>query len=530
MRIFYKLLFCCCALFLFLRTGLSQKTSSAISISVKFTQDITNDTVILDVWTHFFAQPDNEPHNRYYAKRNNDVLKFPSVTADDLRIICVSFKDQNKNNRTTQVLSYFVAEPGDDLLIEIGDPNTSGVTNSVANQSSFSLLSDRSLVFTGKGVLKYELQYELRRQRHRLNDSLLLEGKKVVGSKFWKDSTDYVKGYASIPRVTQFTMRGLRHTDSIGVSVLTKNRNKLSKNVFNVLYLDILGENAVNVHRSYLYSYASIDKYISPKSKDSLRTLMRTVYRVEKAKIMYPIEKKSIVLSLPYINFLITDALIESHYRYNDALLFLANEYSGELKDQLITSFFTKYFTKVSKGSEELNKFQSLVKTEYCRLQLDNLADRQSVGKQAYNFSLLDQDNNKISLSDFKGKVVFLDFWFTGCGGCVEYFSNNVRYAEEYFKHDSDIVFITINTDDQKESWIKSLNSGIYTSSRAINLNTGTESSKAQVLINYAVTFAPRPIIIGKTGTIFSNSNYELRDRENGAVLIETIKKALTEK
>ncbi len=34
------------------------------------------------------------------------------------------------------------------------------------------------------------------------------------------------------------------------------------------------------------------------------------------------------------------------------------------------------------------------------------------------DFSLLDLNGNKVSLSDFKGKIVFLNFWTTWCPGC----------------------------------------------------------------------------------------------------------------
>ena len=39
--------------------------------------------------------------------------------------------------------------------------------------------------------------------------------------------------------------------------------------------------------------------------------------------------------------------------------------------------------------------------------------------KSAPAFELVSQDGKKMHLSDYRGKVVLLNFWATDCGGCV---------------------------------------------------------------------------------------------------------------
>ncbi|WP_242839289.1 cytochrome c biogenesis protein/redoxin [Oribacterium sp. P6A1] len=63
----------------------------------------------------------------------------------------------------------------------------------------------------------------------------------------------------------------------------------------------------------------------------------------------------------------------------------------------------------------------------------------------AFDFTLKDQHGNTHTLSDYKGKIVFLNFWATWCPPCKEELPYIQELFEEYSeKTDSDIVFLTI--------------------------------------------------------------------------------------
>ena len=69
--------------------------------------------------------------------------------------------------------------------------------------------------------------------------------------------------------------------------------------------------------------------------------------------------------------------------------------------------------------------------------------------KPVIEFSSMDMNGNRISVSDFKGKVVVLKFWFVGCKPCIIEFPELNELVEEY--ESKDVVFLGI-TFDPKEN------------------------------------------------------------------------------
>ncbi len=66
------------------------------------------------------------------------------------------------------------------------------------------------------------------------------------------------------------------------------------------------------------------------------------------------------------------------------------------------------------------------------------------------NVTFLNNQNQTISLSSLKGKVVFINFWATWCAPCLAEMPNlNELYHQ--FKDNTHIVFITVEMDGNKE-------------------------------------------------------------------------------
>ena len=65
------------------------------------------------------------------------------------------------------------------------------------------------------------------------------------------------------------------------------------------------------------------------------------------------------------------------------------------------------------------------------------------------NFTLKDMDGNDVDLSQFKGKIVLLNFWATWCGPCKIEIPGFVELQDEY--RDDGFVMLGLSVDDTTE-------------------------------------------------------------------------------
>ena len=74
-------------------------------------------------------------------------------------------------------------------------------------------------------------------------------------------------------------------------------------------------------------------------------------------------------------------------------------------------------------------------------------------GDQAPTFKYLDINGKEVSLSDLKGKYVYIDIWATWCGPCT----GELPHLKELEKkmHGKKIVFVSISCDKDKAAWEK---------------------------------------------------------------------------
>jgi len=114
------------------------------------------------------------------------------------------------------------------------------------------------------------------------------------------------------------------------------------------------------------------------------------------------------------------------------------------------------------------------------------------VGKKAINFEVELLTGEKVKLSDYSGKAVFLNFWATWCGPCVGELPDIEKIKNEYGDR---LVVLAINGGELKEDVKKFIDLKGYT------FNVGVDES-GSILNTYDSMFIPLSIFIDENGII----------------------------
>lgn len=125
-------------------------------------------------------------------------------------------------------------------------------------------------------------------------------------------------------------------------------------------------------------------------------------------------------------------------------------------------------------------------------------------GEMAYDFTAERVDGSKISLSDYRGKTVFIDNWASWCGPCIAARPQLKKMADR-FKERDDIVLLFISLDAKKTDWtdfLKNEESLVdYQSELFIKKGMSTDYGK-----NYNIKFIPKYMLIDKEGLVVDSN------------------------
>lgn len=112
----------------------------------------------------------------------------------------------------------------------------------------------------------------------------------------------------------------------------------------------------------------------------------------------------------------------------------------------------------------------------------------------APDFTLPDTEGKSVSLSDFKGKWVVIDFWGSWCGWCIKGFP---ALKKAYTEADGKFVVIGVDCRDSEEAWRAAIAKYELPWINLYNANT-----EGGVLADYMVTGFPTKAIVSPDGKL----------------------------
>ncbi|QNU67219.1 TlpA family protein disulfide reductase [Ruminiclostridium herbifermentans] len=120
----------------------------------------------------------------------------------------------------------------------------------------------------------------------------------------------------------------------------------------------------------------------------------------------------------------------------------------------------------------------------------------QNANPVAPDFTLKDLDGNDVKLSDFKGKIVILNFWAVWCKYCLLEMPDFNELNNELGK-ENDVVILAINSQESPDK-VKE-----YLTSNNIDLKVLLDQDGA-VTQTYGITGFPTTFFINKDGNLFT--------------------------
>lgn len=124
----------------------------------------------------------------------------------------------------------------------------------------------------------------------------------------------------------------------------------------------------------------------------------------------------------------------------------------------------------------------------------------------AFDFTLTDQYGNQHTLSEYKGKVVFINFWATWCPPCKKELPDIEELYKEYNLNMDDVVFIGI-TNPSSDDYPNNSDGSIEEINAFLEENGYTFpvlfDETGDVLSDYNISAFPTTFMIDKEGKIF---------------------------
>lgn len=470
-----------------------------IVIEGKLPKSVSENVLTLQTFPLYKVE-DYDTHNDYSFKGDPSGA-FRIVIYTDTPALISSFPILGK--------TYYFTEPGDSIYIqEIND----------------------SLSFSGIGADKFSLVYQA------------LQATNYIKGKWLKNNFQFnsLEKYINISQCC----------DSIAarkIELLERFKPLLSAFTYTYLYAHIISEG--EYLRTNAFGTLRIDAKKAGLSSLDLVNVFDTT--LAKSKVVNIVINDTNTLSSNFSFFLHRMYNPYLYYRskkfsednFNSPLVtrvvdryyFVKNRYSGLAQQRGLATIITRSLLKKGGITHEvqmcIQDYLSLPGYGEYKTYINDYFNRAialNSGQYAPDFTLMDKFGKKVSLNAFKGKIVVLDFWFTGCAGCIQ-MATALKKVEQSFRNNSLVEFISISIDEDKIKWIASVEKAKYTTGTGVNLYTNGKGDKDSTLRFYNVTSYPSIFILDTEGRIVKSPAPDPR-KDGGQELTTLIKGELVKK
>ncbi|WP_158826966.1 TlpA family protein disulfide reductase [Mucilaginibacter lacusdianchii] len=412
------------------------------------------DSVGLRIYKYGIYSSEKQFSDLQYVRVKNGQFNFSWAAKPYPQFTNIYFKH---HQGTT--LTYYIVEPGEKLHLQI---------------------TKDSLIVSGEKSAGFQLQYQLRKiqakffSRNRMSDisATRLINRSLMDDSIAAEQNVLIAKYSHLldERMKNFLLLNT-HSMQIG-------------GIYELLSMRIYG----NVDSSKYEGLPQLRKYLEARKK-----LLSCHFELEPYNLFY--------LQFVLNKYKVDSCLLTKNaFHLKNYLTYVIDHYSGVTREQLLVAAIDEQKDFTSDAVEAIKNALSYVSNLDHQKYIKSILASRVEGATAYNFALTNTAGKPVRLSDFKGHVVVLDFWFTYCGNCVR-LKPYLEKIEAKFKGQP-VDFVTICLDEKMSMFLNSVKGGQYTSASTINLFTNGRGWDDIVVQKYQLNGCPTLVLIDKDNKI----------------------------
>jgi len=256
---------------------------------------------------------------------------------------------------------------------------------------------------------------------------------------------------------------------------ISGNLNMLKTNSFKIDSLKIEGSNLNDIEEAY--RNIILKKYNTPEVFKEMETAKDQIERegvVNKYLKLIKSDQVNFIFEYPNNVVTLSYSIMLANYIKTDSLNIFYNQLDPELKN-----------------SQRGTLLKEII-----------LSSKLEIGDKVKDFEAIDITGEKIKFSDFKGKIILLDFWASWCVPCHK--QNRFEFKNLYNKYKKqDFVLISYSLDKEKDSssWkIESKKDSI----KWVNISN-LKGFNDPISKQFSVNAVPKSFLINRKGIIINS-------------------------